>query len=289
MKLRKSERKQVKLKCALQGPSGSGKTFSSLLLAFGICKDWSKIALIDGEHSADLYAHLGHYNVLSLDAPFSSERYINAIRLCVNEGMHVIIIDSISQLWSGSGGILDQHAAMAGNSFTNWSKLTPKYNTFIQEIIQSPVHIICTMRTKTDYILSENNNGKSIIQKVGLKAIAKEDTEYEFDLVFDLDIKNNATASKDRTGLFFGKPEQKISTATGKQILDWCMEGTSISVDEVSARIGDCKSIQELLALYHEYPHLKSVLQKEFEQRKRQIILNREVKEPIDCFHKNFK
>ena len=59
MELKKAQRKQAKIKLALQGPSGSGKTMSSLLLASGIA-DWSKIAVIDTEnHSADLYAHLG--------------------------------------------------------------------------------------------------------------------------------------------------------------------------------------------------------------------------------------
>ncbi len=281
MQLRKSERKQAKIKMAIQGPSGSGKTYSSLLLAYGLCNDWSKIAVIDTEnHSSDLYAHLGQFNVLSLDAPFTPERYIEAIRICVNQGISVIIIDSISHEWEGTGGILEQLGNMAGNSFTNWSKLTPRHNAFTQEILQSPVHIIATIRSKQDYVLADKN-GKMVPEKVGLKAVTRDGMDYEFTLVFDLDIKNSAIASKDRTGLFFGKPEQKLSSTTGKIILDWCMAGTNESVDEVSARIGECRSIQELLALYHDYPQYKSILQKEFEQRKRQLIINREVKEQL--------
>jgi hypothetical protein len=79
MDLRQAQRKQAKIKLALQGPSGSGKTYSALLLASGIC-DYSKIAVIDTEnHSTDLYAHLGSYNVLQLSSPFTPERYIAAI------------------------------------------------------------------------------------------------------------------------------------------------------------------------------------------------------------------
>ena len=67
MELRQAQRKQAKIKLALQGPSGSGKTLSSLLLASGMT-DYSKIAVIDTEnHSADLYSHLGDYNVLQLE------------------------------------------------------------------------------------------------------------------------------------------------------------------------------------------------------------------------------
>jgi hypothetical protein len=266
---------------ALQGPSGSGKTYSSLLLAYGLCNDWSRIAVIDTEnHSSDLYAHLGHFNVLNLEAPFTPERYIEAISICVQEGMSVVIIDSLSHEWEGSGGILDQHGAMAGNSFTNWAKLTPRHNAFIEEMLQSPVHIIATMRSKQDYVLADKN-GKMVPEKVGLKAVTREGMDYEMTLVFDLDIKNRATASKDRTGLFFGKPEQKISTATGKQILDSCMIGIIATVDQVSARIGECKSIQDLLTIYHDYPEFRIILQKEFEQRKRQLIINREVKDQL--------
>ena len=95
MQLRLSERKRAKIKMALQGASGTGKTYSSLLLAKGLTNgDFSKIAIIDTENgSADLYAHLGNYNVLSLNPPFTPENYIKAIEVCENAGMQVIILD----------------------------------------------------------------------------------------------------------------------------------------------------------------------------------------------------
>ena len=108
MQLIKAERQRAKIKMALQGPSGSGKTYSSLLLAFGLSGSWNKIAVIDTEnHSANLYAHLGEYNVVNIGAPYNPEKYIDAIKLCEDAGMDVIIIDSISHEWDGSGGILD--------------------------------------------------------------------------------------------------------------------------------------------------------------------------------------
>ena len=87
MEVRTAKRKMAKLKIGLQGPSGSGKTYSALLLAFGITNDWSKIIVIDTENnSADLYSHLGGYKVLTLDAPYSPERYIQAIELAESSG-----------------------------------------------------------------------------------------------------------------------------------------------------------------------------------------------------------
>ena len=198
MEIRKALRRQAKIKLALQSASGGGKTYSSLLLASGMT-GWEKIAVIDTEnHSADLYAHLGDFYVLQLNKPFAPERYIEAMEVCERAGIEVIIIDSITHEWEGSGGILDIHGNMPGNSFTNWAKITPRHNAFVQKILESPCHIICTIRTKTDYVLSEKN-GKMVPEKVGLKGITRDGMDYEFTIVFDLDIKHNAVASKDRT------------------------------------------------------------------------------------------
>jgi len=275
MQLQTAQRKRAKIKMGLQGPSGSGKTMGALLTAYGLCGDWSKIVVIDTEnHSADLYANIGNYNVLPLTAPFTPEKYIQAIDLCEKSAMEVIIVDSVTHEWEN---LIDYHSSLQGNSFTNWGKITPRHNDFVQKILQSSCHVISTIRTKQDYVLQEKN-GKMVPEKVGLKSVQRDGLEYEFTLVFDLDMKNNATASKDRTGLFFGKPEQKLSVQVGKQIKNWCsIETEEISVDIVSKRIGDCKSIQELLDLYKEFPAFKETLKPEFEQQKRRLLINQDV------------
>ncbi|HEU5168433.1 MAG TPA: AAA family ATPase [Chitinophagaceae bacterium] len=281
MELQQAQRKKAKIKMGISGPSGGGKTYSALLLAFGLTGDWSKIVIVDTENnSAHLYAHLGAYNVLPLSAPFNPEKYIEAIRKCVTAGMEVIIIDSISHEWEGNGGILDIHSQMTGNSFTAWSKLTPRHNAFVQELLQNPVHVIANIRTKQDYVLTDKN-GKMVPEKVGLRGITREGLDYEFTLAFDLDIKHNATASKDRTSLFIDKPEFKITTETGKKILEWCNSGVDVTFDDISKRIGDCKSLRELLDLYKMHPQYKEILQPEFETQKRRILVNQEISKQL--------
>jgi len=258
MELRKAERKQAKIKLALQGPSGSGKTMSALLLASGIT-DYSNVAVIDTEnHSADLYAHLGEYSVLQLSKPFTPERYIKAIEACEEAGMELIIIDSVSHEWEGSGGILDLHGNMTGNSFTNWAKMTPRHNGFVQKMLESPCHIISTIRTKTDYTLTEKN-GKMVPEKVGLKGITRDGMDYEFTIVFDLDIKHNASASKDRTGLFMDKPEGVITSGYGKRILQWCNAGTSL--EDVLKMIQQAKDVVELRDLLIKFPEFRKKIE----------------------------
>ncbi len=275
MQLQKASRKKAKIKMCLNGPSGSGKTYSSLLIAHGLCNDWSKIAVIDSEnHSSELYSHLGSYNVLQLSAPYTPEKYIQAIEACGQAGMQVIIIDSISHEWEY---VLEAHALLPGNnSFTNWQKIGLRHKRFIQAILSSKAHVIVTTRTKQDYVLNERN-GKMIPEKVGLKAVQREGLDFEFTLVFDLNMKNHAIASKDRTGLFSGQPEQKLTIETGKSIYNWCNAGIDITPNDITSTINSCTTIDELLELYNQHPQYKEVLKPEFEKRKREILMQNQI------------
>jgi hypothetical protein len=258
MELRIAERKQAKIKLGLQGPSGSGKTYSALLLAYGLCSDWSKIAVIDTEnHSADLYSHLGRYNVLNLSEPFTPENYIKAIEACEVAGMKVIIIDSISQEWEGAGGIIESHSKMTGNSFTNWNVITPRHNAFVQKILQSPSHVLSTIRCKQDYVLSEKN-GKYVPEKVGLKGVTRDGMDYEFTLVFDIDIKHQAKASKDRTGLFMDGLPFVIKPETGKRINEWCSLGNTL--EKAKKELSEANDIPSLREVLNRYPEFRKEL-----------------------------
>lgn len=264
MQLRQSERKQAKIKMALQGSSGCGKSLSSLLLAKGLTNDHlSKVAVIDTENgSADLYAHLGNYNVLALQPPYTPEKFIEAIEVCEKAEMEVIILDSISQVWDE---LLDFHSKLPGNSFANWSKVTPRQKAFIHKILQCNAHVIATMRTKQDYVLQQKD-GKYVPEKVGLKAVQRDDVSYEFTIVFDIDIKHLALASKDRTNLFSGKPEFMINTSTGKRILDWCT--SPIKEEDIKQRIEDCLSVSQLMELYKEHPSFQLPLKALYQTKK---------------------
>jgi hypothetical protein len=251
MILEDASRQKVKIKMALQGPSGSGKTMSALLLAYGLCKDYTRIAVIDTENrSSMLYAHLGNFKVIHIPAPFTPENYIKAMKICEARGMEVIILDSISHEWES---ILDEHGNMTGNSYTNWNKLTPRHNAFIQHILQSPCHVIGTIRAKQEYVLSEKN-GKQVPEKMGMKGVTRDGMDYEFTLVLELDMKNMATATKDRTSMFMKKPSFMISERTGTSILNWCNNEANITDAELTTRINDCKTLDELIKLYYNHP-----------------------------------
>jgi hypothetical protein len=260
--LRKATRQKAKIRLGLSAVSGGGKTYTALLIAYGLCGDWSKVAVIDTENnSADLYAHLGDYNVLSLSAPYAPENYINAIHECEKAGMEVIIIDSITHEWDGKGGCLEiaetiTQASQSKNSYTAWAKVTPRHQSFIDAMLQSTTHIITTVRRKQDYEMSKDHNGRTKVEKAGLKEVTREGWEYELTVNLQLDTAHQAIASKDRTGLFMGKPEFVPSAETGKMIKDWCESGidSKQEINDAIEKLSHCDNVDELTMLKETLP-----------------------------------
>jgi hypothetical protein len=234
IQIRRAERKKSKLRVGMSGPSGSGKTYSALLVARGLASSWDKIALIDSESGrGELYSDLGEYNIITLEAPFTPERYIEAIRAAEEAGMEVIVVDSTSHEWDGPGGCLEINEKLAaakfkGNTWAAWSETTPRHRRFIDSIVASKAHIITTARSKTDTIQTEDKK----IKKVGLKEIQREGFEYELTVNFNLDRDgHNAIASKDNTHLFDARDPFVISIETGKELKAWSESGADIPVD----------------------------------------------------------
>ena len=226
MEIRKAERRKAKLRLGITGPAGSGKTYGALQVAFGI---GGRIVLIDTENgSGDLYAGLGEYDVCTLEAPYTVQKYLEAINLCEKSGYSVIIIDSLSHAWAGSGGLLDMQGNLVDNSrmnaFSAWRKVTPLHNKLVDAMLSSKSHIIATMRSKTEYIQVENERGKSEIKKVGLAPVQRDGMEYEFGLIFDLGMNHMCTVSKDRTGLFDGQVFT-LTQETGEKLKEWLNTG----------------------------------------------------------------
>lgn len=219
----KAQRKKAKLRLAITGPAGSGKTYGALLIAFGL---GGRIAMIDTENgSGELYSNMGDYDVQALTAPYNPRKYIQIIHEAEQAGYDIIIIDSLSHAWSGEGGILDlQNRVVQGskseNSYTAWRQVTPLQNSLVDAMLSSPCHIIATMRSKTEYIQTKNENGRTEIRKVGMAPVQRDGMDYEFGVVFDLAVTHMASVSKDRTGIF-DDTYFTLSKETGKILRNW--------------------------------------------------------------------
>ncbi len=236
----KAVRKRAKARIGICGPAGSGKTMSALKLAFGIVGPDGRIAVLDTENeSASLYAHLGDYDVDVIKPPFTVEKYINGIKEAEKQGYDLIIIDSLSHAWAGTGGILEfvdaRTESAKGNKFAGWREATPKHNSLVDAMLQSPMHVIATMRTKTEYVLIEDEKGKKVPKKIGMAPVQREGLDYEFTLVFDVDQERHiACSSKDRTEIFdgfFGK----LTEEHGKSIREWLDSGEAVQQPSVKS------------------------------------------------------
>lgn len=269
--IRKASKTKSKLRVGLSGTSGSGKTYGALLIAYGLTGDWNKVGAIDTENgSIDLYDSLGEFNVITLEAPYTPERYVEAITALEQAGMEAIVIDSVTHEWDGKGGCLEINEQYAqtifkGNTWSAWSKTTPRHQKFIEKLTTSKCHIITTARSKQDTIQSE---GK--IKKVGIKEIQREGYEYELTLNFNVDRENHlATSSKDRTGLFINRDPFVISIATGEELRAWSEGGVDL-ISEIEKLAKKKKiDLKETIALLKveklsdiSEPNLRTILQK---------------------------
>ena len=237
----KATKKKSKLRLLLDGASGSGKTWGALLIASELGK---RIAFIDTEKgSASLYSDSFDFDVLDLRPPYEPEKFIEAIKNA-EEDYDVLVIDSITHEWSGTGGCLDIHSKMTGNSYTNWSKVTPRHNKFVEAILQSPLHIVATARSKSDYVIEENSRGKVAPVKIGTKTEQRDGMDFEFTTVLRLNQNHMFTATKDRTSLFDSK-EALLTNEHGKLLLNWLNGGVDPIV-EAEKQLKSAESIEEL-------------------------------------------
>lgn len=224
---KKATKTQSKLRMALYGVSGSGKTYSALSIASGL---GGKIAVIDTERgSASKYANRFDFDVLDMQPPFAPANYVQAIKAAEAEGYDIIIIDSLTHAWSGTGGALEMvdnaaKRSQSQNTYVAWRDVTPQHNALIDAIIQSKCHIIATMRSKSEYVLEPDQRGKMMPKKKGMAPIQRDGMEYEFDLVAEMSADNEMIVQKSRcealTGAVVSKPNGQVSDALRKWLTD---------------------------------------------------------------------
>ena len=178
---------ESRLRLGLCGTSGSGKTYTALAIATALGQ---RVAVVDTEHgSAAKYSDLFSFDVLNLTS-FEPEKFVAAIRAAEAAGYHTIVLDSLSHAWMGTGGTLDQVEEAKRrnpNSFTAWRDPSKQHTDLIESILHSRLHVIATMRSKTEYVMEEDaRTGKKAPRKIGMAPVQRDGMEYEFDVVGDM-------------------------------------------------------------------------------------------------------
>jgi DNA polymerase III delta prime subunit len=237
----KAVKTQAKGRLGIIGPSGSGKTYTALAIAQHM---GGKVAMIDTEHgSASLYADQFLFDTLLLDN-FDPRNYIDAIHAAGAAGYDVLIIDSLSHAWAGPGGALEMAdrnmAKYSGNKWAAWRDVSPLHNQLIEAMLSYPGHLIATMRSKMDYIQTQDDKGKTVIRKVGMAPIQRDGMEYEFGIVGEMDLDHNFNVTKTRCspfdGLFLNKPGKEFAD----KFIGWLNDG---AIPEVAKAVP--KSVEQ--------------------------------------------
>ena len=218
---------ESKLRLAFTGPAGGGKTYSALSVATALVPG-GRVALLDTEHgSAAKYADIFQFDTATLEPPFHPDRYIEVIRAAAKAGYDVLIIDSMSHAWTGTGGLLDvvneiARAKYQNNTFMAWKDGTPIQNRLIEAILHAPLHVIATMRSKTEYaVTKDEKTGKSKPEKIGTAPVQRDGFEYEYDVIIDLGIDNMGVVNKTRCPALTGKVIDRPGKELAATLRDW--------------------------------------------------------------------
>lgn len=225
---KKATRQQSKLRLALIGVSGSGKTWTALTFAKRLGK---RIAVIDSERgSASLYAgDAADFDVLELES-YAPRTYVQAIKAAEQAGYDVIVVDSLSHAWAGKDGALEMvdkaaKRTQASNTFAAWRDVTPEHNALVEAMLACKAHLIVTMRSKTEYVLQEDNRGKKVPKKIGMAPVQRDGLEYEFTLVAEMDLDHNFMVSKSRCKPLDGAVIIRPDESVAETLLSWLNEG----------------------------------------------------------------
>ena len=252
----RATKEAAKARVALDGPSGSGKTWTALLVGTVLAKGESVVVIDTERGSASKYSDDFEFDTLQLHS-FEPTTLVEALAAAGAAGYAVVIVDSLSHFWMGKGGMLQQvdNAAKrsGGNSFAGWKDARPMEQQMIDALLAYPGHVIVTMRTKTEWVVEENDRGKKVPRKIGTKPEQRDGIEYEFDVVGDLDLDNTLIVSKSRCSALAGAVVRKPGDEFARTILDWLTGAPALSaLDYQRAAEADDATLETVRELYRE-------------------------------------
>lgn len=224
-------RHEAKARVAMIGPTGAGKTWTALQFARVLAGEHGTIGLIDTENaSASLYADVHEFQTAPWFPPYDAAKLAAAIHDAAKQ-FDVLVIDSLTHFWQGDGGVLDiveqEGNRNRGNKFAGWAKGTPLWRSLLDALIFAPCHVIVTMRSKMDYVQTTDSNGRAKVEKMGMAPVARNDVEYEFTIVAELDQSHRLTVTKSRCSALadvVAAPHQSAKVA--ETLAEWLSSAT---------------------------------------------------------------
>ncbi len=258
MAFKPAARRNSKLRLALSGTAGSGKTFTAIQIARMFS---ANVALADSERKASQKYAIkagskegpGNWR-FQVDADFelTVDGYTKLINSAASSGFDVLVIDSYSHSWIGARDEVDRTSG-ASKFTSGWKTVSPKVSKLVDRILNYPGHVIATLRSKAEYALEKDEkSGKATPRKIGMETVARDGTDYEFDIMLDLTPEGTLTVTKTRCpALPMGKVYQRDEIPEVVGLLKtWLDEGAPMSpLETVLQKIEFADSIETLQGL----------------------------------------
>lgn len=235
-------RTKVSMLIGMIGGTGSGKTFSAMRLASGLAGG-KKFAVIDTEAGRALhYADQFDFDHGDLPPPFRPDAYIEAIMAADAAGYPVIVVDSMSHVWAGDGGVLDwaeeELDRMAGSDWkkregckmASWIKPKMSHKQMVQRLLQVRAHLILCFRAEEKIEMIREEGKMKIVPKTTLTGLDGWVPVCEKNLPFELTtsflllakapgIGNPIKLQEQHRGLF--DLSQPITEESGRRLAEW--------------------------------------------------------------------
>ena len=250
---RRAVREQVPLIIGLSGGTGSGKTYSAMRMAKGMAQG-RPFCVIDTENGrASHYADQFTFDVLDLRAPFTPDAYAKAIAAADQAGYPVVVVDSMSHVWAGDGGVLDWQEneldRMAKDDYNRreackmaaWIKPKMAHKHMMQTLLQVKAHLILCFRAEEKIEMVkvggklEVRKKESLVGKDGWVPICEKSVPFECTCSFLLLASNpgipHPIKLQEQHKPFFS-PTNCIDEFSGEQLAKWAAGGKDKAAEE---------------------------------------------------------
>lgn len=226
LNIRPASREVAKVIVGLASTSGGGKTYTALQLALGLSgNDPGKIGFLDTESGrGGLYDEIFSkpYMIADLSAPFSPQRYREAITEFSQSGIQVLIVDSMSHEWEGEGGCdeIAQDALRRGKKMADWIGSKREHHRFMRSLLAIPCHLVLCFRAreKTDFKSDPRQP-----QSLGIQPICEKNVMYEMTVSFMLEEGGKRRTPLKEIPSFFSflRGDGYLTAEHGAQMLAW--------------------------------------------------------------------
>lgn len=252
IKIREAKREGARLVVGLSGISGGGKTYTALQLAWGLANfDSKKVGLLDTENRrGSLYANslvdangvVHPFLVGDLEPPFSPKRYVDAIQEFQRAGVEVLVIDSVTHEWEGTGGC-EEIAHAENPRMPNWALAKREHKTFVNALLQSNMHIIVCVRAREKVDMkAKDDKGRTIVKSLGIQPVTEKNFMFEMTasmMIYDGGKQREVLKSGGGVEDIFGSvgwAEGYLSSQHGKALRDWVDGGAKLDPEIELAR-----------------------------------------------------